>query len=540
MHLRPQFFRDGWFALVLLLFSPVLGAAPKLDWVYPSSIGPGMTTTLTVSDTSAWPVQVWMDTPDGITIEAAKEKGKLTITTTADAKPGMRWVRLHNAEGASAMRPLIIGSLPTVEEVEPNNAVNQAQKVSDRIAIQGRLDKNGDVDGYRVSLKAGQTFIVALTANQILASPMDGVLQLCDGDGHVLTQSDDEVGLDPRIVHQVKHDGDYIVRCFAFPAAPNSSISFAGGIDYIYQLTLTTGPFADHAFPMIAQRDMTMPITLAGWNLTAEHLILNVFPPAASQQTITVHHASLGNSLSIPLSAHPCLVAQPSEREPKPQSVALPCVITGRLSEASHKALFRFTTGNGQKLRIRAQAQSLGFPLDPVLTVRDATGKVITETDDTGKDRDPSYVLTPAADSEYEVMVRDLHQRGGFRFVYRLSLEPVVPDVALTLAADRFAAAAGKPVEIAVTVERRDGFAEDLDITLEGLPEAVVVKPVVSKMKDGSEKAVKLVVPAGAATWSGPVRVIATAGSLQRAGTFAATGESRHDQVWLTLPGGKK
>lgn len=532
--------RLPFFVAALLAAGPLHGAAPKVEWVFPAGVGPGSTTTLTVSDGAAWPVNVWIDQPEGITIESAKEKGQLTITTTAEAKPGVRWLRLHNAEGASALRPLIIGSLPHLLEVEPNNAVDQAQKVPDRIVIQGRLEKSGEVDGFRVPLKAGQVFIASLTANEILGSPMDGVLQLCDGEGHVLTQSEDEVGLDPRIVHEVKRDGDYIIRCFAFPSTPNSTINFAGGSDFIYQLTLTTGPFADHAFPLSAPRDSTTAITLAGWNLDPQMQTLSLSPPASAAYA-TLHHPAIANTLPIALSAHASAIAQPSvhSKESKAQTIALPCIITGRLSEASHQAAFRFTARKGQRLRLKVESQTLGFPLDPVLTLRDATGKVISETDDTGKGRDPSHVFSPPADGEYEVMVRDLHHRGGFRFVYRLTVEPVVADVALTLAGDSFVAEVGKPVEIPVTIDRRDGFAEELTITLEGLPAGVAVSPVISKLKDASEKSVKLIIPAGAAAWSGPVRVIARAAGVERIASFTTINEAQHETAWLTIRAAK-
>ncbi len=535
--MRHSFFVAVLFA-VLLAAGPLHGAAPKVDWVFPAGVGPASMTTVTLSDGAGWPVRVWIDQPEGITIEAAKEKGRLVITTAADVKPGVRWLRLYNAEGASAPRPLIIGSLPQLLEAEPNNTVDQAQKVPDRITIQGRLEKNGEVDGFRVSLKAGQVFIASLIANEILGSPMDGVLQLCDGEGHIITQSDDEVGLDPRIVHEVKRDGDYIVRCFAFPATPNSTINFAGGNDYIYQLTLTTGPFADHAFPLGATRDATTSFTLAGWNLTPQTRTLSLSPQAAAYATL--HHPALANTLSIPLTDHASLIAQPSKKskkseESKAQIITPPCIITGRLGEASHQAAFRFTARKGERLRLKVESQTLGFPLDPVLTLRDATGKVITETDDTGKARDPSHLFSPPADGEYEVMVRDLHHRGGFRFVYRLTVEPVVADVALTLAGDSFVAAAGKPVEIPVAIDRRDGFAEELTITLEGLPAGVTVSPVISKPKNASEKSVKLIIPAGAAAWSGPVRVIAKTAGLQRIAGFTTINEARHETAWLTI-----
>ena len=55
------------------------------------------------------------------------------------------------------------------------------------------------------------------------------------------------------------------MRAFAFPAAPDSSINFAGKIDFIYRLTLTTGGFIDHALPMALKASLEVRfLTLAG------------------------------------------------------------------------------------------------------------------------------------------------------------------------------------------------------------------------------------------------------------------------------------
>ena len=111
------------------------------------------------------------------------------------------------------------------------------------------------MDGFAVALTRGQTLVASLEAERHLGSPMDAVLQVVSPDGFVLAQNDDDIGRDPRIVFEAPSAGTYIVRLFAFPAKPDSSIRFAGGSDYVYRLTLTTGGFIDYAFPLAVGRD---------------------------------------------------------------------------------------------------------------------------------------------------------------------------------------------------------------------------------------------------------------------------------------------
>ena len=96
---------------------------------------------------------------------------------------------------------------------------------------------------------------------------MDAVLQVVSADGFVLAQNDDDVGRDPRIVFEAPAAGTYIVRLFAFPATPDSSIRFAGGSAFVYRLTLTTGGFLDHAFPLAVGRDGPRAVEAIGWNI---------------------------------------------------------------------------------------------------------------------------------------------------------------------------------------------------------------------------------------------------------------------------------
>ncbi len=520
-------------ALGLMLFaSPALAAPPKVDWLFPAGAGRGSQVTVNLSD-AAGPVRVWIDQSQGVTAEPAKENGKLAIKVAADAEPGVRWLRVYNGEGASVLRPFIIGTLAEIEEKEPNNA--EAQAVACPVVVNGRLEKSGDVDAFRVSLKRGQTLVASMLANETLGSPMDGVLQVCDAAGFVLAQNDETHGLDPQIVFTVPRDGDFIVRCFAFPATPDSSINFAGKIDFVYRLTLTTGGFVDHAMPLAIKAGQSNEVTLVGWNVPREASRLTVTPEAGRDQ-VTLSHAGLANTLRLPVVNSAVHVAAQA-----PATIALPAVITGHLQQPGGENRFRFAARKGENSRLRVESQSLGFPLDAVLRVTDAAGKQLVESDDGEKGRrDPSIAFKPAADGEFVVSVRDLHGRGGFRFVYRLTMELALPDFALTMEKDSVVAASGK-AEVIVAIDRQNGFADDITLRIEGLPAEATAQPATSKMKDAGEKSVKFnIAAANGPAWSGPIRIVAESGALRRAATFAAVAGASHEALWLTLPAGAK
>lgn len=244
---------------------------PKVTALVPTGVQQGQTATITAQGTFPnWPVSVWSDTP-GIDVTAvADKKGTFQVAAGAGATPGIAWLRFHDAEGASSLRPLFVGTLPELQEKEPNDSADKAQKIEQSAAITGQLAKRGDVDEFAIELQAGQTCVAAMYASDVLGSPMDGVIQVASPDGFVLAQQDDERGLDPQLAFTAPRAGTYLVRVFAFPATPDSSISFAGGDAFHYRLTLCTGPYLDHVFPLAIPAGQSVECRLFGWNLPPE------------------------------------------------------------------------------------------------------------------------------------------------------------------------------------------------------------------------------------------------------------------------------
>lgn len=212
----------------------------------------------------------------GLVFRLSEKRDTVEIDISADTEPGVHLLRLCNDAGASELRPFIVGILPEQQEAEPNGRLSEALSVATSAAtVNGILEKSGDVDSWAVSLEAGQTLVASLTASQILGSPMDGVLQVVDGRGTVVAQNDDDCSMDPLVTFAAPVSGVWYVRVFAFPAAPNSTIGFAGGADYVYRLTLGAQPFVNHAMPLVRQRGGgELRLQLHGWNLEVQEAVL--------------------------------------------------------------------------------------------------------------------------------------------------------------------------------------------------------------------------------------------------------------------------
>ena len=518
-------------SLVFSLFTQVIAAPPSVGYLNPAGGQVGQKIDVTVDKTlGTAPVSVWTSAPDlTVVIPEKPVKGKekqFSIQIDAKARPGLYWLRFHNAEGASGIRPFLVGTLPEQPETEPNNDLAHAQKYKQpSVTINGVLSKSGDVDTYQVVLKKGETLIASLTANEQLGSPMDGVLQILNHRGTVLSLIDDTLWFDPRIVYTAPAEGTYYIRIFSFPADPNSTIRFAGSAAYIYRLTLTTGPFVDHSLPLAYHYETPKPVTLEGWNLTGS---LKSLQPVAehSDGKSLVSHPQLGNWLKIPLSSTPVLLESKESQSEKGQPLSIPGSVTGKISAPEEIDIYRFTAKKGENLTFQVDSHTLGYPLDAHLKLFDAKGKLLKEIDDPTRNYfDARLIYKIPADGEYQLHVTDRFQHGGFRYVYLLSIQPTVADFKLQASAEQYTlTTGGKPLEIEVTVNRLSPrFSDDIEISLVGLPKGATCKSIISKVKEKTEKSVKLQLEAKPDTvFQGPLEIKGT--SLKdKTKTHAAT-----------------
>lgn len=524
-------------ALWLLSTCCLLQAAPPdVKWVFPPGGQIGQKVSVKVSGKINQPgTQAWCNNPN-VVFEIPEKDNDLTISTSADARPGLCWLRFFNAEGATAQMPFVLGRLPEVVEAEPNNEVAKAQAIDQSSVINAKLGAANDVDVYAVKLKKGQTLVAQVDANWRLGFPVDPIMQVLTANGTVIEQVDDDHGFDPMIAFEAPADGTWLVRVFGFPATPNSTIRFAGGADYLYRLTLTTGPVANHVQPAVVQSGNETSVKLVGWNL-ADTLSQPIQVDAGSLPGLT--HAELPHEVSLTFVDEPVHVATEPCNAEQPLAVIVPATVCGVIDEPGDEDSFRFSAKKGEVLVIASESRSLGHPLDTVITVFDKDGKSLGESDDAVRNKaDSRLVFSVKADGDYTVRVRDLFEKGGWRFAYRVCIRPRQPSVKLTLKADVFKATPGTPLEIPITIARNDGFKEEVTISVQDLPEGATVEPVKSEVKGDTSKAVKLILKTDdAKPFNGPLRIVGKYGedSMVSAEFDLTTFKRSTEDIWLTI-----
>lgn len=483
------------------------------------------------------PLSFWSNRPELIATFPEKPEKTFSLTIPASAAPGMALLRITNAEGASSLRPFVIGVIPEIHETEQNEQLSAAQKIESLpVTLNGALNKSGDVDTYALSLKKGQTLVAEMTANRLLGSPMDAVMQVVSAEGFVIIQNDDDRGNDPLIAYEIPESGTYYLRTFGFPSTPNSTIRFSGGADWLYRLTITTGPFVDHLQPLAVTAGVETTAQAVGWNLPSATIMI----PAQAEVGLTPYLVDQSaNDVPLEVVVHPVMI------EPKPETLInqIPIMISGQILAAGEIDAFRIDGKKGVAMVLRADARSIGSQLDPVLRLTDLDGKQLTEVDDLAREKyDSEVTYTPKVDGPLIVAIRDRFEHGSERHYYRLSIKP--PEAvgySMGVAQDHYELKVDdKPLEIPVIVNRDKGFDEPIDVTIEGLPQGVTSATVVSEPKGDSSKKVTLKLERGKVeSFSGPIRIVATSRGDAPITTSATPAFSQAagilDLIWLTV-----
>lgn len=436
----------------------------------------------------AWPIQLWSDSNE-VRWSATETSGQIKATIAADARLGVHFLRLYHARGASPLRRFVVSDQPEANEVEPNDDYRKPQSLDSipRI-VNGHLNKSNDVDHYAIQLAAGQAITCTVEAQRQLRSPMDACLQLLDTRGNLLAQNLDALGLDPQLQYQSPRDERVVVRVFAFPETPDSTIGYAGGDQFLYRLKCQSG------------------------------------------------HVNEGEPMLV---ADATAIAEPCDRSmPLPLSgstVTGPRAWVGSLETPNDEDVLQLETDQPGHWRIAVRAAEFGSPMDAVVEIFDAvTQKSLAKQGDSGEIRDPVLVNQCTAPGKVLIAVRDLHGNFGAAFRYRVELENQTPSIEASIASDVFTGTPGTPIELEVSVERLLGCTDEATMVVKGLPEGWTSEPATSKFKEDTEKKVKLKITPSAAG-SIPIRI-----DLQQAGrpdvsAVKATNTNTH-HLWLVVP----
>ena len=138
--------------------------------------------------------------------------GEIKQKIKLPAKPTDKFgVYAQDASGISpSPLPFRVSEHGNVVEVEPNDTHETATPAELPLALNGVIEKPGDIDHFRFKAKKGQVYDVHCYARR-LGSPLDPVMVLSVFKGGAIAANDDAIGPDSYFRVTIPADGEYVL-----------------------------------------------------------------------------------------------------------------------------------------------------------------------------------------------------------------------------------------------------------------------------------------------------------------------------------------
>jgi hypothetical protein len=434
----------------------------------------------------------------------AANKVELTLSIDKSVRAGNHVMRVRTKSGVSHMRQFFASPFPNVEEKEPNSEFAGAQPIALNQTVEGVI-LSEDVDYFKLTVRKGQRIGVQVDGLRLAAIPqgaMDPYVAILDKDRFEKAASDDTIlhRQDGYCSFTAEYDGEYYVMV--------RESSYRGSANSFYRLHVGDFRRPDAIYPAGGKLGTKLTVRfLEPRDSFAEEVSLPAEddpefvlypksqPPAPSGNLFRL--STVDNTLE----AEPNNVAEQGTVAAEAAAYAL----NGIIGQPGDVDFFRVPLKKGQVFECRALAQTLGSPLDPVVTVLSPKGNSLASNDDGGGMRrlDSRFRLTAPADGVYTVRVTDHLERGGVNFVYRIemvasqpSLTFASPDYTVNDTSYRQFLAVPKGGRMALRENfTRNGVGGDYRFDLQGLPAGV---KLLDDAAPGSLPGVPLVLEAAA------------------------------------------
>jgi hypothetical protein len=419
-------------------------------------------------------------------------KTTLRFTAAADAVPGPRDFRVITPQGASTVGQLVVVRDPITRETGDNNTAAKAQMISLPATVCGAIEAAEDVDCFKFKLDqpTALTFCVRsqLLENRIhdLQEHVDPIITLRGATGSTLATNDNYYAGDPLLHYQFDQPGEYVLEI--------RDVRYKGNPEWVYAIEANSRPFVTQVVPLSVAPGVESKLSLVGFNLPADATGTLTIPASAPPGLRWVGPIVGGqpvNAVAVYVAASPVVIkaaVEPapttgqgggaSAAAPTGQPIAVPSIVAGRIEKPADADRFTFEAKAGQQLTFEVIARRAQSELDCYLRILNDKGAAVSEADDltSGRVMHQDSLIenwTAPADGKYTAEVRDLHQRGGPQYTYALSVTPSQPYYTLEVDTDKTLLAPGVKAPFYVKVVRKNGFAGEVQLAVDGLPAGV-------------------------------------------------------------------
>ena len=403
-----------------------------------------------------------------------EEEITLKLTVAVEAKLGKRELRFLTENAISNPIWLHVDRWIQFREYEPNNVSPCLVEERLPVVINGQI-MPGDIDRFRFEAKQGMRLVIQVEAREVipyLADAVPGwfqsVVRVTDAGGNEVSFADSfYYRQDPVIYFEVPRDGSYTVEI-------RDSL-YRGREDFVYRITVGETPFVTSVFPLGARVDSEVKVQLRGWNLERTEQSVTTMDRQAFRPMKWYSSIQGDQSVRFPLQIDhwPEIYEEATNDDfDTAQEISTKMTVNGRIEVPGDRDVYRIK-GSG-RLIAEIHARRLGSPLDSSLTLTDRDGNEIAFNDDhvdkaqamLTHHADSHLTATVPAKGDYFLTVADAQGNGGKDFGYRLSLRSPQADYELRVVPSSIMARAGQVVPITIFALRKDGFDQDIELSL--------------------------------------------------------------------------
>ncbi len=322
-------------------------------------------------------------TPSTIDVGPLPPRNQVTIEVdvAADANIGRVSFRLLTPLGTSPEGSFVVepyfGESP---DREPNDTPENAFETYLPTILAGAISRSGDVDHFKIQVKAGEEVVFDNGAS-LIGSSLQPVIRILAEDQTVVREFGyDGASLLTRFAHRFEKAGTYYIRVADYES------SGRGG--NFYRILAGKLPLVTAAFPLGIERGSQRRIALEGYNLGSNAAVVRGDPSKEDEKSAVLRHkAPAGptfNELRLAVGEEPEIESTGDNRTAAAaRAVTVPVTINGRIAAPVNgipvENYFRFPARKGQKIVLEVNARRLGSEMDSLIEVLDLRGQPIEQ-----------------------------------------------------------------------------------------------------------------------------------------------------------------
>ena len=303
-------------------------------------------------------------TPSSIDLGPLPPRNQVTVEVeiAPEAEVGPVTFRLLTPLGTSPEgRFLVEPYYGEATDREPNDTAETAVETFLPAILAGTISRPGDVDYYKIQVKAGQEISFLNGAMQI-GSSLQPVVAIEDASGKVVREFGQRGGVEQvMFAHRFAEGGTYYVRVTDYQHGGRGSA--------FYRIIAGEFPLVLGANPLGVRKGAAAEVALRGYHV-APKIPVRGEANGGSEDSVTLRPEHAFNTVRVAVGEEPEVTSQGG-------AIPVPVTVNGRIAARGAENRYRFTARKGEQLVLEVNARRMGSDLDSYLEVMDAQGKPI-------------------------------------------------------------------------------------------------------------------------------------------------------------------